>query len=100
MGTLNCRQAANSLVRLWNGKTDGDSLLSLGCSPSKFGWNQAKIVLSPVCCSKLWITAGVRLVIRHDEFHGPRSSTVRREALETTTTAMCKEIYFLSMFKA
>ncbi|GFX38100.1 hypothetical protein TNCV_3836991 [Trichonephila clavipes] len=38
----------------------------------------SQIVLSPVWCSKLRITAGVHLFLFHYEFHRPRSDPVRQ----------------------
>ncbi|GFY20725.1 hypothetical protein TNCV_1119591 [Trichonephila clavipes] len=46
-------------------------------------FRRAKIVLSPVWCSRL--TTGVPLAPSHDEFRGPRSDYARQVALATTT---------------
>ncbi|GFY29126.1 hypothetical protein TNCV_4722541 [Trichonephila clavipes] len=45
-------------------------------------FHRAKIVLSPIWCSRLRPTTGVHLAHCHDEFRGPRSDYVRQRRLE------------------
>ncbi|GFW25027.1 hypothetical protein TNCV_3155301 [Trichonephila clavipes] len=54
-----------------------------GVLPQNWG-KLGQIVLSPIWCSKLLLTAGVYLTLCHDEFRGPRSDTVKQVALEAT----------------
>ncbi|GFW04232.1 hypothetical protein TNCV_2669971 [Trichonephila clavipes] len=59
--------------------TEGLNLIEKRVFSIKIGVELSQIALSPVWCSKLWITTGVYVAFCHDEFRGPLSGvTVNR----------------------
>ncbi|GFW88262.1 hypothetical protein TNCV_820191 [Trichonephila clavipes] len=57
--TLNSHRAASLLGRLVEGEDRWEASDPPGCPPSQLGWSQ--ITLSPVWCTKLRLTTGVKL---------------------------------------
>ncbi|GFV91697.1 hypothetical protein TNCV_4762621 [Trichonephila clavipes] len=71
--TLNSHRAASLLVMLLEEEGRGENLITpLGCSPSKVGWNRAKMYIRLNGAQ----TTGVYLALCGDEFRGPRSDIV------------------------
>ncbi|GFX98636.1 transposable element Tcb1 transposase [Trichonephila clavipes] len=53
-------------------------------SPTKLGVEPSQAVLSPVWCSNLRLTRGIKSSPCHDELHGLGSDIIRPECLTTT----------------
>ncbi|GFW31407.1 hypothetical protein TNCV_3416631 [Trichonephila clavipes] len=76
-GTLNSRRAASPLMRLVEGEERWEAPDSLGCFPSKLGWNQAKkTVLSPIWCLRLRPKTGVPLEVQPVSGSGKKNNNL------------------------
>ncbi|GFT89739.1 hypothetical protein TNCV_7801 [Trichonephila clavipes] len=85
-GTLNSRLAASLLVRLVEEEDMCEATYHhQSVLLQNWGWNRAKIVLSPTWCSKVWLTTDVLLALCQDGFREPQSDNVRQVAFAATT---------------